>query len=139
MVAASGPNDSNYPKLREWLLLLLRFAVTRSASDQASVLALARELDLIGPERRAAAEPRFFVRRSREICEAILADDRNDNALQAHVARIDDPRLRRAFEAAVDLPPTKLRPRGPDPETTHTPTKAPRKSEAALFQKPPQL
>ena len=35
-------------KLRDWLLLLLRFAITREASDQSAVLSMANELDSLG-------------------------------------------------------------------------------------------
>ena len=107
MTARTGPHESQYLKLREWLLLLLRFAVTRSPSDQASVFALAHQLDSVGPKRKTA-EPRFFQRKSREVCEAILTDDSSHAALRIHAARIDDPRLRRAFLAAVGLQPTIL-------------------------------
>jgi hypothetical protein len=124
MVAESGLHDWRYLKVREWLLLLLRFAVTRDPSDEASALALAFELDSLGPERRAA-EPRFFLRRSLEVCEAIPANGRNNAILRTHAERIDDLRLRRAFQVAVGLP-MKLRTAGTD---TRTETR--QKSEAA--------
>ena len=91
-------------KLREWLLLLLRFAVTRESSDEAAVLAFADELDSLGLRWRPAA-PRFFLRTSQEICEAIrqVEDGHNNAVLQRHVARIDDQRLKKAFRAAVGL------------------------------------
>jgi hypothetical protein len=97
-------------KVREWLLLLLRFAVTREPADSAAALAVADELDSLGVRRKRRA-PSFFLRTSNEVCEAILAvgdghdvSDGDDNAvLRRHVARIEDPRLRRAFEAAVGL------------------------------------
>jgi hypothetical protein len=101
MTARTGPHDWPYVKLREWLLLLLRFAVTRSPSDQASVLALAHELDSVGPERKTA-KPRFFQRKSREVCEAILTDS-SHAALRIHAARIDDPRLRRASAFSMSM------------------------------------
>jgi hypothetical protein len=110
MVAAFGSPDWRDRKVREWLLLLLRFAVTREPSDRAAALAVAEELDSLGMRRKRMA-PSFFLRTSSEVCEAILAagdghnvDDENDRAvLRRHVARIDDPRLSRAFEAAVGL------------------------------------
>jgi hypothetical protein len=105
-VAAPGPHDWRDRKVREWLLLLLRFAITRKPSDQSAVLAAADELDNVALRWRPTA-PRFFVRTSHEVCHAILAiDDMQDNTvLRNHVARIDDPRLRRAFQAAVGLQP----------------------------------
>jgi hypothetical protein len=105
MAAALGSHDWHDLKVGEWLLLLLRFAVTRKPSDQSAVLAAADDLDSVGLRSRPAA-PRFFLRTSHEVCEAILATkDRHNNAvLRTHVARIDDPRLRRAFQAAVGQP-----------------------------------
>jgi hypothetical protein len=107
MAAAFGSHDWRDRKVREWLLLLLRFAITRDTSDQAAALALADEIDSLGIRWRPAA-PHFFLRTSREICDAVLAagDGNNNPVLRGHAARIDDPRLRRAFEAAVGLQPT---------------------------------
>jgi len=108
--AACGPlvgdrktNDRRDRRLREWLLLL-RFGVTREAADRWAVLAMADELDSLGMRWRPAA-PSFFVRTSNEICDAILTghDAHSHAILRRHMARIDDPRLRRAFGAAVDL------------------------------------
>lgn len=91
-------------KVREWLLLLLTFAVTRELTDQSAALAMADELDSLGVRWQCRA-PRFFVRTTKEVCEAILAacDGSNNAVLRRHLARIDDPRLRRAFRAAVGL------------------------------------
>jgi hypothetical protein len=113
MVAAVGSLDWRDRKVREWLLLLLCFAVTQEPSDRSAALAVADELDSLGMQRKRTA-PSFFLRTSNEVCEAILTagdghdvDDGHDGAvLRRHVARIDDPRLRRAFRAAVGLPKT---------------------------------
>ena len=107
MVAALGSHDWRDRKVREWLLLLLRFAVTRKPSDQSAVLAVADDLDSVGLRWRSAP-PSFFLRTSHEVCEAILAvsDGHNNVVLRRHVARIDDPRLRRAFQAAVGFQQT---------------------------------
>jgi hypothetical protein len=93
-------------KVREWLLLLLRFAITREPSDRSAALAMADELDSLGVRWRPAA-PRFFLTTSSEVCAAIVAveDGHNNLVLRRHVARIPDPRLRRAFRAAVGLRP----------------------------------
>jgi hypothetical protein len=105
--AAIGAHDWRERKVREWLLLLLRFAVTREPADQLAVLAMAEEIDSLGLWWRPVA-PRFFLRTSSEVCTAILAvGDGQDNAvLRRHAARIDDARLRRALCAAVGLQPT---------------------------------
>jgi hypothetical protein len=90
--------------LREWLLLLLRFAITREHADQSAALTMAEELDSLGARWKPAA-PRFFVRTTTEVCEAIVAvnDEQRDTVLQKHLARIDDPRLKRAFRSTVSL------------------------------------
>jgi len=103
MAAAIGSHDWRDRKIQEWLLLLLRFAVTRELTDQSAALAVADELDCLGGRWKRTA-PSFFLRTSNEVCEAILAD--SDAVLRKHVARIDDPRLRRAFRAAVGLQET---------------------------------
>src|SRR5262249_60687208 len=71
---------------------------------QAADLARADEMDALGLEWRPSA-PTFFRRTSGEVCAAItvLEDPRRITILEKHTARIDDPRLRRAFHAAVDL------------------------------------
>ncbi|HEY6258087.1 MAG TPA: hypothetical protein VIY51_20080 [Xanthobacteraceae bacterium] len=102
MTAVFGSHDWRDGKIREWLLRLLRFAVTRKSLDQSSVLAVADELDAVGLRSRLAA-PRFFLRTSRAVCGAILANGEGEAVLRAHIARIDDPRLRRAFQGAVGL------------------------------------
>src|SRR5262249_59558238 len=59
-------------RIREWLLLLLRFAITRDGKDQAAALAMADEIDALGQRWRPSA-PSFFRRTSGEVCEAIVA------------------------------------------------------------------
>ncbi len=104
MDAEFGSPDWRDRKVREWLLLLLRFAVTREATDQVAALALADQLDSLGTGWRRA-KPGFFVKTSIEVSNAVLAvrDGENNSVLRRHLARIDDPRLRRAFRAAVGL------------------------------------
>jgi hypothetical protein len=91
-------------RIREWLLLLLRFAITCDPEDQAAAFAMADEIDALGLEWRPSA-PSFFRRTSGEVCKMVIAldDPRRATILKDHIARIDDPRLRRAFQAAVDL------------------------------------
>jgi hypothetical protein len=89
-------------KVREWLLLLLRFAITRELEDQMAAYAMADEIDALGLHWRPSG-PRFFLRTSHEICAAIVepATQRRTAILRRHALRIDDVRLREAFEAAV--------------------------------------
>lgn len=104
MIAELGWHDWRDRKVREWLLLLLRFAVTREPTDQTTALAVADEMDFLGME-LPRTKPSFFVKTSIEVSNAIPAvGDRDNNAvLRKHLARIDDPRLRRTFRAVVDL------------------------------------
>ena len=48
MEAEFGSHDWRDRKVRDYLLLLLRFAVTREATDQVAALALAEQLDSLG-------------------------------------------------------------------------------------------
>lgn len=90
-------------KVREWLLAILRFAVTLDQADLAAVQAIAIEMDRLGT-RPDTTKFAFFAKSSDEFCHAIVnKDDPTSVArLRRHFARIDDPRLRRALEAAVD-------------------------------------
>jgi hypothetical protein len=105
MFPEAGPNDWRERKVQEWLLLLLRFAVTRHASDRLAVSAMADELDSLGELEWRPAAPSFFRRTSHQLTEAILGDRdaTNSAVLRRHIARIDDLRLKRAFRAAVGL------------------------------------
>jgi hypothetical protein len=99
-----GSQDWRASRVREWLLLLLRFAITCDPKDQAAVFAMADEIDALGQQWRPSA-PSFFRRTSGEVCKAITARDDPKRAaiLKSHIALMDDPRLRRAFQAAVNL------------------------------------
>jgi hypothetical protein len=99
-----GSHDARADRIREWLLLLLRFAITWDRKDEAAVFAMADEIDALGLQWRPSA-PSFFRRTSSEVCKMITAfdDPRRATVLKKHIARIDDPRLRRAFQAAVDV------------------------------------
>jgi hypothetical protein len=103
MTTKFGSHGWRDRKLREWLLLLLRYAVTQEPSDRSAVLAMGEELDSIGQWRPSA--PRFFLKISVEVCTAIPAPNDWDNhrVLLRHITRIEDLRLRRAFRAAVGL------------------------------------
>ena len=110
MADAHGPEDRQQQKIRDWLLLLLRFAITRDPKDEAAVFAMADEIDALGLHWRPS-EPGFFLRTSREVCMAIAepASPRRTAILRKHGRRIDDPRLRHTFQAAVSLHPSAVR------------------------------
>jgi hypothetical protein len=106
VVVETGADDWRERRIREWLLLLLRFAVTRESSDRTAALAMADELDSLGGDWRPQA-PRFFFKTTSAVCRAIVEvgdGPNNTNAvLRNHASRIEDPRLREAFRAAVGL------------------------------------
>jgi len=68
------------------------------------VLALADEIDALGLQWRPSA-PTFFRRTTSEVCKAITAldDPKRATVLKRHIARIDNPAVRRAFQAAVNM------------------------------------
>jgi hypothetical protein len=104
MVLELRSPDWTEPLVREWLLLLLRFAITRQPSDRSAVCAVAEQLDSLGRQGTPSAF-RFFRRTSEEVCRAIVAGDgENESIIRRHIARIEDPKLQRAFLAAVGLP-----------------------------------
>jgi hypothetical protein len=94
-------------KARDWLLTILRFAVTLERNDRATVLAMARELDRSGMG-EAEVTFAFFTRTSFEFCNAIadISDPNRIAVLRRQLARIDDHRLRRALEGAIDIGPS---------------------------------
>jgi hypothetical protein len=105
--APSGANDAQdwgARQVREWLLQLLRFAVTSDSRDQSAALALADEIDARGLQWRPSA-PTFFRRTTKEVCKAITTVDDPKSAaiLKRHLARIDNPALKRAFQGAVNM------------------------------------
>jgi len=97
-------------EVRDWLLAILRFAVTLEKQDRATVFGLARQLDRseLNASRVVFA---FFTRTSFEFCEAISERNKADRAtiLRRQLSRIPDPRLKRAIEAAIDFAPEALR------------------------------
>lgn len=91
-------------KIDRWLLATLRFAITLAPDDRAAVMTLAQELDW-PCSRRSGKTFKFFTRTGRELCDAI-ADKTSPSrgvVIRRHLARIENSRLRRAFEAASDL------------------------------------
>lgn len=86
-----------------WLMLVLRYAITRAPADRMALAAHAVELDASGGPDRAFS---YFARTSSEICGAIdkPVDERSKSILVGHAARIEDPRLRAAFCACLGIP-----------------------------------
>ena len=88
----------------DWLLAILRFAITLERDDRAAVMAKAQELDWprSGWPRKTFA---FFRRTSLELCDAIAdkSDPKRGVIIRRQLARIQNPGLRCAFEAASEL------------------------------------
>jgi hypothetical protein len=100
-----GSADTGHMRrIDDWLLLVLRFAITREHSDRVAVLAAAADINRLGGANRPS-DFTFFTKASREICDVIVSDDGPDRtaALCRYMSKIDNDRLRRAFAAAVDI------------------------------------
>lgn len=100
MADGDTPLDADEKLVRDWMLGLLRFAVTHEPADQAAALALACEID----SRHGWGGFTFFQRTGAAICRAILVRDREGNRILAeHLRRVEYLRLRQAFAAAVGI------------------------------------
>jgi len=95
--------DQNRQKIDDWLLALLRFVITQDAVDRTAAVEFAQLLD--AGKAAATRSGTFFVRTTAEVCQAIdWASDRSRiSILRRHLSRIENPRLRNAFRAAVGL------------------------------------
>jgi hypothetical protein len=89
-------------RIREWLLGILRFAVTLERCDRAAVMCLAAEMDRLGASTSQSGFS-YFTKTSAKLCDCILAKYDFDKltVLRLHIEKIDDHRLRRAFEGAL--------------------------------------
>jgi hypothetical protein len=106
---ATPVSQRNAATLRAWLLALLRFALTLDQVDRTVALAAAAELDRPRSGDLHVPAFRFFYRASIAVCAAIVDPvmPASTTLLQDHLERIDDPRLKRAFAAALDIKPRK--------------------------------
>src|SRR3982074_2177680 len=105
--------------LRAWQLAILRFAVTLDNADRLAVMAIAREIDRLGPQHDSEPDFSFFRRTSAELCAAILRpNELTSTFLRQYLARIDDDRLKRVFAEATGADQPKAssvsKPVGPD-------------------------
>jgi hypothetical protein len=103
---AAQLQDWRANQVREWLLLLLRFAIMRDPRDEVAALIIAKEIDSLGRQLGRSA-PTFFRRSSSQIRKAVaaLGNSEREAILKQHIARIDHLRLRSAFQAAVQARP----------------------------------
>jgi DNA-binding GntR family transcriptional regulator len=107
MAGKATQNERQSERIRNWLLAILRFAVTRDNTDRMCVLEVARQLDRQDPDGNPAFS--FFARTSTEICSAIVADDdaARAAALARHFNAIGDRRLKNALKAATGYQPAR--------------------------------
>ena len=101
---SSAQAECRTKKVRDWLLTILRYAVTLHDADRSAVLVIAEEIDKLGSHAEEPPAFKFFRRTSIELCSAIsdAQNSKKSAVLHLHLKRIDDGRLRRAFEAAID-------------------------------------
>jgi hypothetical protein len=103
-------------RIQEWLLLILRFAITQEKVDRAPVLAAAEAMDRLSAMNGGRGFS-FFVRSSREICDLIAGKHGPGECAQLRLLlrRIDDARLKRALEAVLEMERPDLKVRRPRP------------------------
>jgi hypothetical protein len=89
--------------LRAWHLAILRFAVTLDNADRLAVMAIANEIDRLGPQHGSKPDFSFFRRTSAELCTAILCpNELTPRVLRQYLGRIDDDRLKRVVAAIIE-------------------------------------
>ena len=104
-MSSNAPGSEQHTRtLRAWQLAILRFAVTLDNSDRLAALAIASEIDRLDPQQQGRPDFNFFRRTSAGLCAAILQPSQSAAAmLRGYIAQIDDDRLKRAFEAAIEV------------------------------------
>ena len=89
--------------LRAWQLAILRCAVTLDNADRLTVMAIAGEIDKLGPEHNSKPDFSFFRKTSAELCAAILRpNELTSTVLRQHLAQIDEDRLKHVFAATIE-------------------------------------
>ena len=89
-------------RIIEWLLAILRFAVTLEQCDRAALMCLAVEMDRLGAGTTQSGFT-YFTRTSTKLCDCIVAKRDFDNLgeLWLHFEQINDNRSRFALEGAL--------------------------------------
>jgi hypothetical protein len=92
--------------VKDWLFLVLRYAISRRQQDRQVVLEFAARMDTLSAE-RGRDTFRFFRDASARLCDAVLAPDepRHRLTILAHSRRIDEARFRQVFLLACGLDP----------------------------------
>jgi hypothetical protein len=101
-VPVNGVTAEQSRQVRDWLLAILRFALTLDPADRAAVMTKAGDMDRLGSG-KSLSQFTYFVRTSVEFCNRIVDQCVIDKAevLRGHLHKIDDDRLRRSLEAAL--------------------------------------
>jgi hypothetical protein len=89
-------------RIREWLLGILRFAVTLEQCDRAALMGLAAEMDRLGAGTTQSGFT-YFTRASTKLWDCIVVKQGLANLaeLWIHLEQINDNRLRFALEGAL--------------------------------------
>jgi hypothetical protein len=104
MKSHDGQDEWQAWMIRAWHLAILRFAVTLDNADRLGVFAIAAGIDRLGGNCDEKRRFDFFRKTSAELCASILGRDPTaDATLRQYLARIDDARLKHAFEAAIGI------------------------------------
>src|SRR5664279_3233098 len=95
--------------VRAWQLAILRFAVTLDNADRLAVMAIATEIDRLGPRHDGKPHFSFFRRTSAELCAAILQPtELTGSLLGQYLSRFDDDCLKRVFGATIEADQPKV-------------------------------
>jgi hypothetical protein len=109
MTSNASEVEWNARTVRAWQLAILRFAVTLDNDDKLAVMAIANEIDRLGPKQDGQPDFSFFRRTSTALCAAILQRDELSMAiLRQYLARIDNDRLKRVFAATIETDQTNV-------------------------------
>jgi hypothetical protein len=101
-LAPNGVATGQSRQVRDWLLAILRFALTLDNADRAAVMAKAADMDRLGSG-SGPSQFTYFVRTSVEFCNCIVDEGNVEKTatLHHHLWKIDDDRMRRSLEAAL--------------------------------------
>jgi hypothetical protein len=105
-------------RIREWLLGILRFAVTREECDRTALMFLAVEMDRLGASRTKSGFS-YFNRTCTKLCDCVAArhDAGKLTELSLHIKKIEDAPLCQALRGALFAKRNKpMRPRQLDRE-----------------------
>ena len=95
-------------RINDWLLAVLRFAVTLDQRDRVALMALAAEMDQLGLGQSRSGFS-YFSRTSAQFCDYIVgkAGSEKGAQLRSYIKGIKDDRLRRTLRAAIFGKPLK--------------------------------